>query len=85
VLWNSVPRDWADPVEWIDRALADVRAREHTVVVVHDLPTGAMDHLPRFLDELDRTGVAVTDGLPDDCVPIIDGHIVSPVDHLMPL
>jgi peptidoglycan-N-acetylglucosamine deacetylase len=27
VLWNSVPRDWADPVGWVDRALADVRAR----------------------------------------------------------
>lgn len=85
VLWNSVPRDWADPAGWIDRALSDVRAREHTVVVVHDVPSGAMDELPRFLDELDRSGVAVTVELPNDCVPIIDGHIVSPVDHLMPL
>ena len=85
VLWNSVPRDWADPVGWVDRALSDVRAREHTVVVIHDLPSGAMDELPRFLDELDREGVAVTGELPDDCVPIIGGRIVSPVDHLMPL
>ncbi|OBG64713.1 polysaccharide deacetylase family protein, partial [Mycobacterium sp. E3339] len=23
VLWNSVPRDWADPTGWVDRALAD--------------------------------------------------------------
>ena len=85
VLWNSVPRDWADPVGWIDRALADVCAREHTLVVVHDLPSGAMDGLPRFLDELERNGVAVTAELPTECVPIVDGHIVSPVDHLMPL
>jgi peptidoglycan-N-acetylglucosamine deacetylase len=84
VLWNSVPRDWADPTGWVDRALTDVRAREHTVVVVHDLPSGAMDELPRFLDELDRTGVAVTIELPDECVPIIDGRIVSSIDHLMP-
>ena len=85
VLWNSVPRDWADPVGWIDRALADVRAGEHTLVVVHDLPSGAMYGLPRFLDELDRNGVAVTAELPTECVPIVDGRIVSPVDHLMPL
>lgn len=85
VLWNSVPRDWADPVGWVDRALSDVQAREHTVVVIHDLPSGAMDELPRFLDELDREGVAVTGELPDECVPIIGGRIVSPVDHLMPL
>jgi len=80
-----VPRDWADPVGWVDRALADVRAREHTVVVIHDVPSGAMGGLPRFLDELDRSGVAVTGELPDECVPIIGGRIVSPVDHLMPL
>jgi peptidoglycan/xylan/chitin deacetylase (PgdA/CDA1 family) len=85
VLWNSVPRDWADPIGWIDRALADVRAREHTLVVIHDLPSGAMDGLPRFLDELDRSGVAVTAELPTECVPIIGGRIVGAVDHLMPL
>jgi peptidoglycan/xylan/chitin deacetylase (PgdA/CDA1 family) len=85
VLWNSVPRDWADPVGWVDRALSDVRAQEHTVVVIHDLPSGAMNELPRFLDELDREGVAVTGELPTECMPIVDGRIISPVDHLMPL
>lgn len=85
VLWNSVPRDWADPVGWVDRALADVRAQEHTVVVIHDVPSGAMDELARFLDELDRSGVAVTAELPHECVPIVNGRIVSPVDDLMPL
>ena len=85
VLWNSVPRDWADPVGWVDRALADVRAQDHTVVVIHDVASGAMDELPRFLDELDRNGVAVTGDLPNECVPILDGRIVSAVDQLMPL
>jgi peptidoglycan-N-acetylglucosamine deacetylase len=85
VLWNSVPRDWADPDGWVARALTDVRAREHTVVVIHDLPSGAMDALPRFLDELHRNEVAITAELPTECVPIVDGRIVSPVEHLMPL
>jgi peptidoglycan/xylan/chitin deacetylase (PgdA/CDA1 family) len=85
VLWNSVPRDWADPGGWVARALTDIRAQEDTVVVIHDVPSGAMNELPRFLDELDREGVAVTGELPDECVPIVGGRIVSPVDHLMPL
>jgi peptidoglycan/xylan/chitin deacetylase (PgdA/CDA1 family) len=85
VLWNSVPRDWADPGGWVARALTDARAREHTVVVIHDVESGAMGALPRFLDELHREGVAVTAELPTECVPIVDGRIISPVDHLMPL
>lgn len=84
VLWNSVPRDWVDPVGWIDRALTDVQSREHTVVVLHDLPTGAMRALPRFFDALQRSGVAVTAELPDECVPIIGGRLIRCVDDLMP-
>ncbi len=52
VLWNSIPRDWADPNGWVSRALAHTRNHQHSAVVLHDLPTGAMEHLPRFLDEL---------------------------------
>ncbi|OBG98455.1 hypothetical protein A5697_16300 [Mycobacterium sp. E3251] len=84
VLWNSVPRDWADPSGWVDRALADTRNQEHTVVVLHDLPTGAMERLPRFLDELTDSGVEVTTDLPDDCVPIVRGRLRTPLDHLTP-
>lgn len=84
VLWNSVPRDWADPDGWVDRALADAGKSQHTVVVLHDLPTGAMEHLPRFLDELTHSGVEVTTQLPDDCVPIVRGRVRTPVDHLRP-
>lgn len=82
VLWNSVPRDWADPGGWVSRALADTHNQQHTVVVLHDLPTGAMDQLPRFLDELTDSGAEVTTDLPDDCVPIRGGEIRTPIDHL---
>lgn len=84
VLWNSVPRDWADPRGWVNRALADARSQQHTVVVLHDLPTGAMEQLTTFLDELDDSGVEVTTDLPDDCVPIVRGRMRAPVDHLTP-
>ncbi|MFZ1179111.1 MAG: polysaccharide deacetylase family protein [Mycobacterium sp.] len=82
VLWNSVPRDWSDPSGWVGRALADTRNHQHTVVVLHDLPTGAMQRLPRFLDELKYSGLEVTTQLPDDCVPIVRGRMRTPVDHL---
>lgn len=84
VLWNSVPRDWADPSGWVARGLADARNGQHTVVVLHDLPTGAMESLPRFLDELTSSGLEVTTQLPDDCVPIVRGRMRTPVDHLRP-
>jgi peptidoglycan/xylan/chitin deacetylase (PgdA/CDA1 family) len=73
LLWNSVPRDWENPDGWAETALADVSRREHTVVVLHDLPTGAMDQLPRFLDTLGDLGVEVTLDVPSDCLPMRAG------------
>jgi peptidoglycan/xylan/chitin deacetylase (PgdA/CDA1 family) len=83
VLWNSVPRDWEDPVEWMARALMDVEANDWTVVVLHDLPTGAMDHLPRFLEELEALGAEVVQDLPDACVPIRNGEITGDLAGLV--
>lgn len=83
VLWNSVPHDWVDPSGWVDSALRDVDAHEHTVMVLHDLPTGAMDELPRFLDELRDANGTITQDLPASCLPIVDGELVSPIDHLV--
>lgn len=71
VLWNSVPHDWDDPDGWVDTALAHVAEHEHTVVVLHDLPTGAMDHLPRFLDAV---GDDVVQDFPADVLPIVNGR-----------
>jgi peptidoglycan/xylan/chitin deacetylase (PgdA/CDA1 family) len=84
VLWNSVPRDWEQPDGWIANCLADVEANEWTLVVLHDTATGAMRHLPAFLGELERAGVAVTQEFPPDCVPIRRGEVTAPIDHLLP-
>ena len=75
LLWNSVPRDWEDPEGWVETALSDVDKSNHTVVVLHDLPTGAMRHLPRFLDELGRREIVVTAQTPTDCTPLRDGVV----------
>lgn len=73
VLWNSVPRDWEDPEGWPEVCLADVATRPWSLVVLHDLPTGAMARLPDFLDQLDARGIELTHELPDECVPLRRG------------
>uniref|UniRef100_A0AAU2VKP9 Polysaccharide deacetylase family protein n=1 Tax=Streptomyces sp. NBC_00008 TaxID=2903610 RepID=A0AAU2VKP9_9ACTN len=74
-LWNSVPRDWEDPNGWPERALADIRRRPWTLVVLHDVVVDAMKHLPAFLDRVLDDDVEITTLLPEDCVPILRGRI----------
>ncbi len=83
VLWSSVPHDWDQPEDWVERALADVARAEWTVVVLHDLHTGAMRHLPEFLDRLEAADVEVVQEFPDSCVPIRRGELCWPLDHLV--
>ena len=74
VLWNALPRDWIDPDGWVDRAMTQVAGQSHSLIVLHDLPTGAMRHLPAFLDRLEQAGVPVTLDYPADCLAIVDGR-----------
>ncbi len=83
LLWNCVPRDWVDPDGWVETALADIAARDHTVVVLHDIVAAAMEQLPRFLDELQRSDVEITTDVPDDCVPIRAGVPRTDLAHLV--
>ena len=80
VLWNSVPGDYRDPDGWLERALADCRSRERTLLVLHDIPNGAMKHLEEFLDRLQNDGITLTQEFPADCLPIVDGKVVLPLD-----
>jgi peptidoglycan/xylan/chitin deacetylase (PgdA/CDA1 family) len=83
VLWNSVPRDWEDPDGWPARALADVARQPWTLLVLHDLPTGAMRALPRFLDAARAAGAELTPELPPACVPIRRGTLVGSLAGLV--
>jgi peptidoglycan-N-acetylglucosamine deacetylase len=83
VLWNSVPRDWECPDGWVRTCLDDVATRPWSVVVLHDLPTGAMDHLPELLDGLDAMGAEVVQQFPDDCVPLRRGVRTSAFGRLV--
>jgi peptidoglycan/xylan/chitin deacetylase (PgdA/CDA1 family) len=74
VLWNCVPRDWEAPEGWVEAALADIRTRPWSLVVLHDLPTGAMERLPSFLDRLADADVDVVHDFPPACVPLRRGE-----------
>ena len=83
VLWNCVPRDWEDPRGWAERALADMARRDETLVVLHDVPTGAMAALPGFLERALDAGAEISEELPTGCVPIRSGAVVGPLDGLV--
>jgi peptidoglycan-N-acetylglucosamine deacetylase len=80
VLWKFVSGDWRDPDGWMPRALADCRASDWSLVVLHDIPSGAMRHLDGFIGTLKREGMELTQEYPPDCVPIRQGKIVMPLD-----
>ncbi len=73
VLWNALPRDWLDPEGWVATALAQCEASPWPLMVLHDIPGGAMRHLPLFLDTLLAQGWRFTQHLPPDCLPIRAG------------
>lgn len=85
VLWNSIPRDWAEPEAWVARAMQHCTSqpsslKNWTLMVLHDLPTGAMRHLERFLDKVGEAGGRIRQDFPPDCMPIVDGVVVNPID-----
>ena len=80
VLWSAIPHDWDDPDGWTERALEQCRAQPWTLLVLHDLPTGAMRHLDRFLDRAAAIGARFRQDFPPPCVPIRNGDIALPIE-----
>jgi len=80
VLWSAVPGDWHDPDGWPDRAFDQCRSMASPVLVLHDLPTGAMRHLDRFLGRLADAGARFRQDFPAACVPIRRGEVLAPLD-----
>jgi peptidoglycan/xylan/chitin deacetylase (PgdA/CDA1 family) len=73
VLWDVVPRDWERPHAWVDVALERCRRMDHAVVVLHDIPGGAMAHLPSFLDRALEDGAQFSCDFPPSCVVLERG------------
>jgi peptidoglycan-N-acetylglucosamine deacetylase len=79
VIWNSVPGDFRRPDDWLEIAMADCLLRPWSLVVLHDLPTGAMAHLDEFIRRLRDLGIDITQEFPPECLPIVNGKIVLPM------
>ena len=83
VLWNAIPRDWENPAGWVDLALAQCRAQPWSLVVLHDLPTGAMAKLDEFIGRVLDEGGRFRQDFPEDCVPLQSGRETLPLAGLV--
>jgi peptidoglycan-N-acetylglucosamine deacetylase len=80
VLWNVIPRDWVDPEGWVERALDLCFSQAHALMVLHDLPTGAMADLDRFILMAKDRGAVFQQDFPESCVPLERGRLVGPIE-----
>jgi hypothetical protein len=79
VLWNSIPHDWDDPDDLVETALLQLTEQRWTLMVLHDIPSGAMRHLDRFLAEVRHCGGRFRQDFPPACVPIAAGKVTGPL------
>ena len=80
VLWNAIPRDWEDPRGWAETALAQCLTQDWTLLVLHDLPTGAMGRLKIFIERVRDHGGEFRQDFPPGCVLIRRGEVVAPLE-----
>ena len=83
VIWNVVVDDWVYPETWVERALDRCFATQEALLVLHDLPTGAMNKLDAFILAAQDRGATFRQEFPNSCVPIERGLRVSSIDHLV--
>ena len=79
VLWNAIPRDFENPDGWTDLALEQCLAQPWTLLVLHDLPNGAMKHLESFIKSLRDKGAFFRQAFPPECIPVRRGAIVGDI------
>ena len=77
VLWNAITRDRDDPRGWAETAIAQCLSQPWTLLVLHDLPTGAMGRLRIFVDRVLDHGGRFRQDFPPQCVPIRRGDVVG--------
>jgi peptidoglycan/xylan/chitin deacetylase (PgdA/CDA1 family) len=83
VLWNVLVREITMIDTWMYAAMRLCEQQEWSVVVLHDIPTGAMRRLAEFLQMLKDRGATFSQDFPDACTPLRKGVAVGPHDHLI--
>jgi peptidoglycan/xylan/chitin deacetylase (PgdA/CDA1 family) len=83
VLWSAVPEDWIYPKGWVERALELCLAQDHALLVLHDLPTGAMARLDQFLRQAKENGASFSQDFPSDCVVMERGRLLRDIEPYM--
>lgn len=79
VLWNVIAREWERPNDWVEPALQECRSRPWSMLVLHDIETGAMAHLDEFICKAKEEGASFHQDFPPDCVPLDRGREVLPL------
>jgi peptidoglycan/xylan/chitin deacetylase (PgdA/CDA1 family) len=83
VLWTCIPPERDRPDSWMEPAIRMCETRPWSVIVLHDLPTGAMRKLDSFLAMLTERGAEFSQDFPVECTPLRKGVAVGPHEHLM--
>lgn len=74
IVWNAVPGDFENQDGWVETALAQVATIDWPLVVLHDVYAAAMQHLDRFLGQLQDRGTKFEQRFPPNCVAIERGR-----------
>lgn len=85
VLWSFMVPERDEPNSWMEAAVKACERHAWSVVVLHDIPTGAMRHLGEFLHMLRDRGAEFSQDFPLHCTPMRRGVPVGSFEYLMPL
>jgi peptidoglycan/xylan/chitin deacetylase (PgdA/CDA1 family) len=77
VLWNCVPGDWRDPIGWLDVCIAQAKAQDWAVVVLHDIPDACVARLPELMARLNDIGVQWEQEYPESVILTRGGEVRS--------
>jgi peptidoglycan-N-acetylglucosamine deacetylase len=84
VLFNCCPRDWEHPEAWPEAVFEETQDIDWAMIIVHDVARyDSMPQLARFLDEVSARGISIVQDFAPDCMPVVNGKIVLPIDHLL--